>query len=88
MNDLKEKMSEAKADASPQLKRIVMRCKIKDHYEHAGRRGELLTTVATEQRLWAVVMWDGEDEPELYKADALLVEHTQTYWKNLTAESA
>lgn len=64
----------------------VLRCKIKHNFEYAGKMGELLTTVMTPQRIWAVVIWDGEDEPELYKADALLIGHTETHWKNLTAQ--
>ena len=43
--------------------------------------GELYATVDIHGRTWAVVVWKGDYEPSLYKAELLMV--ATTVWKDL-----
>lgn len=55
----------------------VTRCKVKEGYETAGRRGDLLRTIFTAGRLWAVVLWNDQVEPDIFKAEGLLVHEAE-----------
>jgi hypothetical protein len=60
-------------------------CKIKSNWLDEGKRGTLYACVTPvgSFNVWAVVVWDGpEDEPELFKAHGLLVNHTGA-WESL-----
>jgi hypothetical protein len=48
-------------------------CKVKSGWAESGRACELLCVVehGSLGQSWAVVIWDGEDEPDLFKAAGL-----------------
>jgi len=54
------------------------RFKIKAGWDKVGDEGELFGTVHINQ-LWAIVLFDGEEDPDLYKASGLMVAD----WKEL-----
>lgn len=52
--------------------------KIRSGVEGAGRCGEMICYVRHDARgsqTWIVLVWDGEDEPDLFKANCLLFKH-------------
>lgn len=56
-----------------------VRVKIKRGWENAGRLGTMECFVTPDYRgapsgsqYWIVLIWDGEDEPDLFKASGLL----------------
>lgn len=57
--------------------------KIKQGWEDAGKRGTFFCWVQNHggQR-WAVVQWDGDDDPSLFKAAGLLILYG-TRWSDL-----
>ncbi len=48
-------------------------CKVKAGTVDAGRLGTLITTVDVDGMKWSVVLWVGEDDPDLFKTSCLLV---------------
>lgn len=50
-----------------------IRCKIKQGWDNAGRKGETVCSFFIRKQKWFVIMWDGEDDPSLHKADGLLL---------------
>lgn len=48
-------------------------CRIKAGWREANKRGVICDTVTINDRKWAVVMWYGENDPELFKAEGLEV---------------
>ena len=48
-------------------------CRIKAGWHEADKKGVIYGAVVVDGRKWAVVMWYGEDEPELFKAEGLEV---------------
>ena len=52
----------------------TLRCKGKENTDKADSEGEYFGNMAINDRLWAVVLWDGDEDPDLYKADCLLVQ--------------
>lgn len=54
------------------------RCKGKPKTDRQYNRGEYLGNICIKGGIrWAIVLWDGEDGLDLYKADMLLIEHKQ-----------
>ena len=53
----------------------TMRCKGKENTDMANREGEYFGNVFIKDRKWALVLWDHEEDPNLYKADLLLIEN-------------
>lgn len=51
------------------------RCRIKTGWQDAGREGLFLVTVADEPlgQPWAIVLWDGEEDPDCFKAAGIEV---------------
>jgi hypothetical protein len=51
-----------------------IRVKIRKGWEDAGREGELFGSVKPDRgnsQEWAILIWDNEDEPELFKLSGL-----------------
>lgn len=48
-------------------------CRIKAGWHEADKKGVIYGTVVVDGRKWAVVMWYGDDDPELFKAEGLEV---------------
>jgi hypothetical protein len=48
-------------------------CRIKDGWGDAGKRGTYFTRVSALQE-WAVVLWDGDEDPSLFKLAGLEME--------------
>jgi len=46
------------------------RVRVKAGWGEAGREGRYLATVFAEQE-WCVVVWDGDDDPNCFKAGGL-----------------
>ena len=57
------------------------KCRIQAGWGDEGKEGRLLSIVDVSDVEWAVVVWDGDDEPSLFKAVGLEVK--QELWKNL-----
>lgn len=53
-------------------------CRIKKGWADAGKEGSYFGKHWIGGRFWAVVLWEDEEEPELFKADAIEVS-TITY---------
>lgn len=60
-------------------------CRIKDGWEDAGKEGKCYGFVEIQQK-WAIVLWDGEEEPDLFKAGALSTKSNT--WVDLLTEVA
>lgn len=48
-------------------------CKIKDGWCDAGKTGQYFGSITIHGRCWAVVLWDDDDEPDLYKLISLKI---------------
>jgi hypothetical protein len=59
----------------------TLRCKGKPDTDKADAEGEYFGNFFVNNRWWALVLWDGEEDPDLFKAELLLVETKQ--WKPL-----
>lgn len=51
----------------------TLRCKGKESTDKAGQEGEYFGNFFVKDTKWALVLWDNEDDPVLYKADCLLI---------------
>jgi hypothetical protein len=56
------------------------RCRIADGWQDSGKEGEFFGTIFVGQ-LWAIVLFDGEEDPSFLKAKAILV--SETTWKTV-----
>ena len=59
--------------------RAGMRCKIRPGWDEAGKEGDIICCVQSDRmgQQWAVVQWDDEDDPDLFKASGLVVKHPE-----------
>lgn len=53
-------------------------CRVAKGFEDAGKQGQYLGFIFVRGRRWAIVVMDGSDEPELWKADS--IEISQPSW--------
>lgn len=53
----------------------TMRCKGKEGTDMADQEGEYFGNFYVKDTKWALVLWDFEKDPSLYKADMLRVEN-------------
>lgn len=62
------------------------RCRVKNGWLRAGREGLYFATIADEPlgQPWAVVLWDGEEDPDCFKAAGLEVVREE--WQPLTTD--
>lgn len=60
-------------------------CQIKDGWEDAGKEGKCYGFVEIGQK-WAIVLWDGYNDPDLCKAGSLLTRVNE--WVDLITEVA
>ena len=49
------------------------RCRVKREWEHAGKQGECYGYFFCLQK-WAIVCWDGDEDPDVIKAGALEIQ--------------
>ncbi len=56
-------------------------CKIKEGFDGAGKTGQYFGNMVIKNIQWAIVLWDGEDDPDFFKAEGLLI----SSWKPLKA---
>ena len=54
-----------------------MRCKGKENTDKADCFGTSFGNIDINKKQWTVVLWDGEDDPDLYKTDCLLFEYKE-----------
>jgi len=52
----------------------TLRCKGNDTSDKKDSEGEYFGNFYVNNKRWALVLWDGDDDPDLYKADLLLIE--------------
>ena len=50
------------------------RCKGKPNTDARNRYGEYFGHIIVNDVIWAVVLWDGDEDPSFYKASCLLIE--------------
>lgn len=50
-----------------------VRCVCRKDWDKAGHEGDYFGNVLIDGRNWALVLWDGEEDPDLYKSDALIL---------------
>ena len=49
-------------------------CTGTDRSDKKGKFGTYYGTILIDKRNWSIVLWDGEEDPDLYTAELLLVE--------------
>ncbi len=49
-------------------------CKIHDNFDGAGRTGQYFGKININDMDWAIVLWDDEEDPDLFKAAGIMVE--------------
>lgn len=52
-----------------------VRCKVADGWDNARQVGQYYGKVDCDGMLWAIVKWDKDEDPDLIKARAILIEH-------------
>jgi len=60
-----------------------VRCRGKGAWDRDGKKGWYFGWVRVGERCWAVVLWDGEDDPDLVKAES--IEIASETWISPTA---
>ena len=55
---------------------VTCRCKGKEDTDRAQCEGEYFGNVLINNRGWALVQWDTDEDPDLYKVELLLIEKT------------
>lgn len=58
-------------------------CQVKEGWDEAGKEGKCYGIVDIQHK-WAIVVWNGEDEPDMFKAGALLIRSNS--WVDLLTE--
>lgn len=61
---------------------VTLRFKVKEGCDRSGEEGEYFGYVCVNNMKWGIVLFDGEEDPDLYKAAYLLLE--QKSWVDLT----
>lgn len=59
----------------------TLRCRGKEDTDKAKAEGEYFGNILISGRVWAVVLWDDDEDPDLYKAECLLIE--EKAWRAL-----
>lgn len=59
----------------------TLRCKGKKDTDRANQEGEYFGNIFIGNRKWAIVLWDNVEDPDLYKAECLLIE--QKSWVSI-----
>ncbi len=57
------------------------RVRIKEGWGDAGKEGDFYCLINVGTQLWAIVLWDGDEDPDCFKAQAL--EIPETKWRTL-----
>lgn len=52
-------------------------CRIKAGWEGADKEGQYFGRIAVNGTFWAIVLWNGDDDPELFKSAGLEVAQTK-----------
>lgn len=52
----------------------TIRCRGRKDTDAENKEGEYFGNFLIKDRKWALVLWDGDEDPDLYKADLLEVE--------------
>jgi hypothetical protein len=60
-------------DVEFSMKDETVRCRVKEGWHEEGRLGWYYGAVAVNGRYWALVQWDTDDDPDLYKVEGLEV---------------
>ena len=58
-----------------------VKCQIAEGWGGAGQLGQYFGSIECNERTWAIVLWDDEEEPNLSKAESILIESTS--WSKL-----
>jgi len=56
-------------------------CKIKDGWKESGRTGQYFGNIVVNNRCWAIVLWDDDEDPDMHKAEGILISEIQ--WKGI-----
>lgn len=59
----------------------TVRCRGKSHSDKYMKEGEYFGYLYVSKIKWAIVLWDDDSEPELYKAD--LIEAEKKMWEDV-----
>lgn len=54
----------------------TLRCRGKPNTDKRNCEGEYFGNILINEVLWALVLWDDDEDPDLYKASCILVEET------------
>lgn len=46
-------------------------CRVREGWDEAGKKGRFFGTVYIDGRAWAIVKWDGDDDPDMFKAESI-----------------
>ena len=52
----------------------TVRFKVAKNWYRAGEEGEYFGCIYVNGRFWAIVLFDGEDDPDMMKAESILIE--------------
>jgi len=52
-----------------------LKCQIKKGWMNAGKEGQYFGEFKIKGRIWAIVLWNNSDEPDLYKIESLEIEN-------------
>jgi len=50
------------------------RCKGKDNTDKANCEGEYFGNIVVKKTRWAIILWDGDENPEFYDTNTILLE--------------
>jgi hypothetical protein len=52
-------------------------CRIKQGWNGVGRTGQYFGKVSVSGQFWAIILWDGSDDPDMHKSAGIeVMEHT------------
>ena len=53
-------------------------CRIREGWAYAGRTGQYFGNMIVKNIKWAIVLWDGSEDPDFHKAEG--IEVTKNKW--------
>ena len=53
-------------------------CRIAEGWENAGKTGQYFGNIMVNDMGWAIVLWDGEEDPDMHKIEGL--EINKPHW--------
>jgi hypothetical protein len=53
-------------------------CRIADGWDNAGKTGQYFGNIMVNDIGWAIILWDGEEDPDMYKMSG--IEINKPHW--------